>query len=412
MERDLRAEVNNFFENERNEDRKFSFMDTEDREALEALSAEDRADVEAFLTSAASRNIIGDSAHFTYSSMEAAEARLEASGSDALYPIRRYLERHPSTPLQEHYTSMLVNLADAATVPLLLSYLEDDAVLAGAMDDVMRNNLYQAFENALGRTRDAHWRSPAWLSEVAGQLIALRNRQTSVSDPYPLLRLIALTGSDVAQEYLRMNIGALDSSAQDALMRGEFYPHTRLNWSDGRRQDDYDDYDGYDDDYGRYDYEDDHHDVPRDPMAHWSGPGLSVAIGGTEANINFMPRGRTEYSPEYRTEFLLTGYEDFKAVLEAMDAGNLHEIETFRGRTNREMARASFILGFSSDRTLSSSGRHEVTATTEDVRHALLALELRGRGGDISLLEKMRERVSKSQRRKIHIVRDVEDLRS
>jgi len=126
---------------------------------------------------------------------------------------------------------------------------------------------------------------------------------------------------------------------------------------------------------------------------YFNGIGLQVRIllGTKDALIDFQPRGARSHTPSARTEFLLTGYEDFKKVIELVDAGKLSPIETFSGETNQQMAEAARILGFTTEE--GRKGKYQVYADFETVRAHLTALEERQTSKGQKLLEQMRERV-------------------
>ncbi len=414
--KDLEHELTSYFEDASEQSKLAQYLDANQQQELHALEQEDREDIAAFLSLAREEGV-SLTTEVGFVSREAAEEQLARSGPNALFVIDRYLDAHHlKTPeMMAFCTRRLVENPYSEPIFQILrdTKLYEDAYEAQGVI----SNACAALEVALTR---AHQHSyEAYFESIAHELIEIKSSVPTHHED--IERLLALTGSETAHAYFAHTQNTLlDLSVARDLLDERHQNDSEDSWDhhdgDRHREGWFHDYDGDRDYYGRDDYEEDHGD-------YFKGAGLEVYVDPraeakeifneqgepvtsdrplVSASINFTPGGQAHYSPERRTEFLFIGYTDFKNLFERIDTGEVPHIDVFEGFTNREMAKASLILGFRITPMGEEdiSGRlsaYRVVGLQEDVRRRISELEARKFKDGTPLFEKMRERSERQQ---------------
>lgn len=427
--RDLDSEVVRYDEEREEEAIASMYLNTEQLRAYDSINASDQSDVDAFLIILREQGLISSDRVGRADAQTSAGAweRYAQFSADSFYAINRYLQRNDlDTPEVISYgLHHMLDVADERSIPLLLSMLReqkfyrDDYESEHIVDTACR--VLSALVMELRSTNGLAWRMM-----VADECSwALRIHPMHIG----LARILAMTGTTESLAYFtRSGYAPLGQQEMLAFHAGDFgdlrAPRRR---SRDRHDDessaydhDFDDRynDRYDDDDWDYRGEssDDHLVNERD---YFAGEGLSVNKGSwsesalrfaaekglvkkesdpTIGSIDFMPRGATSYSPENRTEFLLAGYQDFKDFFQRVASGEKNAIDIFEGWTNREMAKASLILGFHVEKLEERSSYHVIGSATE-IRARMIQLEQKQFNGKVGLFEKMKERVERQAAR-------------
>lgn len=134
-----------------------------------------------------------------------------------------------------------------------------------------------------------------------------------------------------------------------------------------------------------------------------SRTGLTVGLGTTTtygvtvegeqvagqmvARIDFTPGGRTRFEPKQITDSLANGIQGIRELVEAIDTGQIDEVQTLVGTTNINMALIAQRLGFrivDQDRTAdgeidATKSYFTVVAEMENVRSKVREFEEQGR---------------------------------
>ncbi|MDP2594000.1 MAG: hypothetical protein Q8P36_01525 [bacterium] len=415
-QKDIEHELTSYFEDASEQSKLAQYLDANQQQELHALEREDQEDITAFLSLAREEDV-----PFTVGTdiepvpHETAEEQLARSGPNALFVIDRYLDQHHlKTPEMMAFCTRRLIENPYGSELVLLQILRDKTLYEDAYEARgVISNACAALEAAL--TVELRHFPGEHLESIAHELIEIKSLVPTHHEE--IERLLALTGSETAHAYFAHTKNTLldPSAARDLL--GERHQHELENDydtdydRDRYREDWYDDL--HDD---RDDYEDDHRE-------YFSGTGLSVEIEShaevreifdeqgepmtsdrplVHASINFTPDGHRSYTPERRTEFLFIGYADFKNLFERIDAGEVPHIDVFEGSTNREMAKASLILGFrimpqDEEGPTGRGSSYRVIGLQEDIRRRLTELEARKSKDTTPLLEKMKERIEKRQ---------------
>ncbi|MDO8408116.1 MAG: hypothetical protein Q7S95_02680 [bacterium] len=397
-QKDIEHELTSYFEDASEQSKLAKYLDANQQQELHALEQEDQEDIVAFLSLAREEGVpftAGTDVDSEFVSRETAMVRLAHSGPNALFVIDRYLNQHHlKTPeMMAFCTRRFIENPYGAEL-VLLQILRDTRLYEDAYEaQGVISNACTALEAAL--TVELRHFPGEHLESIAHELIEIKSLVPTHHEE--IERLLALTGSETAHAYFAHTKNTLLELSVARALLDERHQQGREN--------DYDtdyDRDRYRDD--RYnDYDDDRDDYAEDDRVHFSGTGLSVYIEPhaeplVKASINFTPGGHASYSPERRTEFLLIGYTDFKNLFERIDAGEVPHIDVFEGFTNREMAKASLILGFRIAPL--EEGAHTsylVTGLQEDIRKRIAELEARKFKDAAPLLEKLKDRAERHQ---------------
>jgi hypothetical protein len=430
--KDLEREVQDYHKDKELEKFAAAYFDDDQMRSFQEIAAANSLEIGSFLVLLEQDGLLPERLRSSAPAISIAEAREQSErfGVDALYSIYGFVVEHDlATPrVLAKYIDEIEHIADRSTVPFVLMLLERNEVFGSDFNQehvVLRaGNLLMAIMNQQGRTRN----SLGMRMDIADSLVRVLARHPGEQTLEPVL---AMTGTTASLQYFQRTNYTPGREFVMTLHRGDFRGMPELPTKSRERDSDSRDWDAepYDPDDWRFDRfdddrsDDDEYDDEDDgPVRRerfpgerslFLGDGLTVEVSKYKPStyrqhaiemglpdihenamigrIDFTPEGHTSYSPERRTEFLLTGYKDFKAYFQAADEGLRDNADYFIGTTNREMAQAALILGFHLG---DQEYGYTVYAKAEDIRTRLAELGRKQfRGG--SFIEKMAARAER-----------------